>query len=303
MSKVSIIIPSRNEASGELTEIMRKTVDDIFSKATGDIEVILVLDGYWPNPPIKDRDNLIVIHRGESKGMRASINAGTSIAKGDYIMKTDDHCMFAEGFDETLKKDCEDNWLVVPRRYSLDAENWSIKPKTPIDYHYLDCPLTNTEYFQFHGLPWPERYRERLDPQFNIDDTMSWQGSMWFMTRKHWDWLGGMDETNYGTFSQEPQEIGNKTWLGGGRIVVNKNTWYAHLHKGKQYGRGYFIGKGEVINGHVYSAKYWMRNSWPERVHDIEWLIEKFWPVPRWPSNWVEMLEEWRRNEYDRYTA
>jgi hypothetical protein len=28
-----------------------------------------------------------------------------------------------------------------------------------------------------------------------------------------------------------------------------------------------------------------MRNLWPNRVHDIAWLIEKFWPVPFWPED------------------
>jgi len=222
--KVSVIIPSRNE------QFLPRTVADILAKAAGEIEVIAVLDGYWPTDGdnhllLPDDKRLHIIHRGEPRGMRAAINAAAGIATGDFLMKTDAHCMFAEGFDEALKADCEDNWIVVPRRYSLDAELWERRPKEPIDYHYLDCPMTNPEYFQFHGVVWNQRGRERRDnPEYDIDDTMSWQGSMWFMSRKHWDRLGGMSEEGYGTFSQEPQEIGLKTQLGGGRLVVNKKT-------------------------------------------------------------------------------
>jgi hypothetical protein len=118
MAKVSILIPSRNE------QFLPQTVDDIFAKAAGDIEVIAVLDGYWPDPILRDRPNLVLIHRGQAQGMRPAINSAARIAKGDFFMKCDAHCMFAKGFDETLKADCDGDWVVVPRRYSLDPRDF-----------------------------------------------------------------------------------------------------------------------------------------------------------------------------------
>jgi hypothetical protein len=148
-----------------------------------------------------------------------------------------------------------------------------------------------------HGCIWPERDRERLG--ILIDETMSFQGSMWFMSSKHFrNFLGGMSESGYGGFTQEPQEIGMKTWLGGGKLMVNKKTWYAHLHKGKKYGRGYPQGRDEILRGHEYSARYWMNNQWARRVHDMAWLIEKFNPVPTWAENW---LEDWNKHEFNEY--
>lgn len=289
MAKISVIIPSRNEI------FLTQTVNDIFNKATGDIEVIAILDGYWPEPILENRPNLILIHWGASKGMRAGINAAAAIARGEYLMKVDAHCMFEPGFDEVLKADCDKDWVVIPRRDRLDAENWCKQEtgKIPIDYHYLSCPITNRDGYSMHGAIWPERAKERNGPEYDIDDTMSFQGSLWFMHRAYfWDFLGGLSEEGYGTFSQEPQEIGMKVWLGGGRVVTNKRTTYYHLHKGKTYGRGYFMNKREIVDGHEYSARFWMNNRWAGRAHDIEWLIEKFWPVPTWPEDWQE-----RRNE------
>ena len=101
-------------------------------------------------------------------------------------------------------------------------------------------------------------------------------------TRHFRDFLGGMSEEGYGGFIQEPQEIGLKTWLGGGRVVVNKKTWYAHLHKGKTYGRGYPVRAKEFHDGSTYSTDFWMNNRWSRRVHDMRWLVEKFAPVPTW---------------------
>ncbi len=281
MDKVSVIIPSRNE------RFLQPTIDDVFNKARGEIEVIVVLDGYWPLPALKDHTNQIIIHRTESRGMRDAINSAAAVATGAYLLKSDAHCMFEEGFDEVLKADCDQDWVVVPRRYSLDPENWAIANtgKSPVDAHYLSYPYLKPEEIGMHGVVWNERARSRKDVL--IDDEMSSQGSCWFMSKRHFMWMGGLSEEGYGRFVQEFQEIGNKTWLGGGRVIVNKKTWYAHLHKGKTYTRGYFLSKNEMIRGAVYSADYWFNDRWPERQRDIAWLIEKFNP-PTWPADWME---------------
>lgn len=280
-NKVSILIPVCKE------QFLNKTINSLLLKAVGDIEIIVSLDGYWPEEIIED-PRVQYIHFSNRRGMRACINAGASIATGEYLMKIDGHCMVALGFDEKLKADCEDNWVVIPRRYRLDPENWILteENKPPIDYEYLNWPHSNPSEIGLHGNVWNERTIERMDkPEYLIDDNMSFQGSCWFMSKKHWDWLGGMSEVGYETFVQEAQEIGLKTWLGGGRVVTNKKTWYAHLHKGKKYGRGYFIDKREMIRGRDYSVDFWMNNKWSERKHGIAWLIEKFMPVPTWPED------------------
>ena len=276
-NKLSIVIPSRNEL------FLSQTVSDLLSKAVDDIEIIVILDGYWPDPPLQEDKRLIQLHRGRPMGMRAAINAASQIARGEYIMKCDAHCMFAEGYDAALKEDCDGDWVSVPRRRSLDAENWSIIEKTPVDYEYLCFPYAQEEP-GIHGKIWPERARERLD--ILVDEDMSFQGSCWFTPLEHFlKRINGLQEEGYGTFIGEPQEVGLKTWLSGGKQIRNKKTWYAHLHKGKRYGRGYSVSKSELKRGNAYSVDYWMNNRWPDRIHDIAWLVEKFWPVPTWPED------------------
>jgi glycosyltransferase involved in cell wall biosynthesis len=282
MTNVSIIIPSRSDyPNGE--RFLQPTVTDLLSKGT-DIEVIVVLDGYWPDPPLIGDNRLHIIHRGKAMGMRAAINAAAAVATGKYLMKCDAHCMFGEGYDKILSENCDGDWIVIPRRYSLDAENWKRnEEKTPIDYEYLRYAYYKPDEVGIHGTIWPERGRTRID--IPIDEDMSFQGSCWFMPAKHFAWMGGMQEEGYGTFIGEPQEIGLKTWLGGGKTMVNKLTWYAHLHKGKQYGRGYSMPKSELVAGNLYSVDTWMHNKWERRIHDLSWLIERFWPVPTWPED------------------
>lgn len=292
---LSVIIPSRSD------QFLQKTIDDLLKKADGDIEIIVVLDGYWAQPMPKKDPRVIIIHHGtvhNSYGMRESINLGMRIAKGEYLMKIDEHCMVDQGFDKKLMADYEDKWVVIPRRYRLDPENWVLieDGRPPIDYMYLAYPYERPgdKTCGLHGAEWKERYHERKD--ILIDDTMSWQGSCYFMSRKTWDWLGELDSELYGQFTQEAQEIGNKVWLGGGRLVVNKKTWYAHWHKGKR-GKGYGFSNAQykkhmegTEKGRLACIDYWVNNKWKDRVHDFEWLLEKFAPVPTWMPDWKEKI-------------
>lgn len=285
VAKVSVIIPSRSE------QFLVKTVADVLEKAAGDIEVIPVLDGYWETD-LPDDPRVVQLHHGEALGMRPSINHGARVATGEYLLKLDGHCMVAPGFDEVLKADYhERNWVLVPRRYALEPETWTIdetaghKGKYPIDAHYLSYPYERPDdpTCGMHGTPWDARSAARKDVL--IDDEMSSQGSCWFMHREHWARLGELDIARYGNFIQEFQEIGNKTWLGGGAVKVTKNTWYAHLHKGSRYGRGYSMTGFNHEAGRDFCIDYWMNDRWPARVRPLRWLVDQFSPVPGWPAD------------------
>lgn len=284
--RTSIIIPSRNE------RFLRKTINDVLQKAGGDIEVLAVLDGYWPDArdaelKLPDDKRLRIIHKGTAESMRWAINDAARIATGEFLLKTDAHCMFAPGFDVELKACCEKDWVVVPRRYSLDAERWCFldNGKSPVDAHFLSYPYEpNRLGVGLHGTVWTERARKRLD--IAIDEEMSSQGSCWFTRKAYWDrTLGPLRPDLFTNFVQEMQEIGLRCWLTGGKLMVNKRTWYAHLHKGKQYGRGYFISKQEMAAGMAAATDYFMNNRLPGALYPLRWLIERFSPVPSWPDD------------------
>ena len=120
---LSIIIPSRTE------RFLNKTIQDILDKATGEIEVFPVLDGYGDTPYekiIDPRVKYLSLPDNKQRQKRMAVNAAVSISKGKYVMWIDAHCVVAEGFDEVLAKDCEDDWVVVPRRYKIDNKIWDI---------------------------------------------------------------------------------------------------------------------------------------------------------------------------------
>jgi glycosyltransferase involved in cell wall biosynthesis len=276
-----VVIPSRKE------RFLAPTVKDALEKASGSVEVVVTLDGYWPDPPLPEDPRLILVHRGQARGMRQGINSAIAASRGEYIMKLDAHCALAEGYDEALKADCEDNWVVVPRRYSLDAEKWC-KQKRPIDYQFLSYPDNQGDRGGpgLHGRTWDQRNRDPALAEKKIDDLMTAQGSCWFMRKDYFYELDLLDVERFGTFGSEFQEIGFKCWLSGGRVVRNKNTWYAHLHKGHKYGRGWPLGKTDADKAVAY-ANTWLhdKSGWPKQTLPFESMIRRFWPVPGWPED------------------
>lgn len=279
----SVIIPSRNEAH------LNRTLDSIYAKFVGDFEVIVYLDGESEFPVNCTHPNMSVIESTNPVGVRKAINDAVAFSQGDYILKLDAHCGVGENFDQILHDSCEDNWVMVARRYTLDTNTWK-KYSRNVDYYYLSCPWTNRRAFMMQSCPWIGKTGERSN--IPIDDLMAFQGSMWFMSRNHWDWLGGLELGNEDY--AEHHEISMKTWLGGGRVVINKRAWYAHPRTNS---RGYHMSINQVYRDHELSARKWTGNQWGGRIHDFDWLIDKFWPLPMentrhrieryyWPEDW-----------------
>jgi hypothetical protein len=200
--------------------------------------------------------------------MRAAINAGARVAQGKYLMKCDGHCLFDEGFDVKLAQDCRHNWTLVPRRYILNAEDWSRDDSKVYEFEYIDLP-------SFKGRKWPE-YAERIDDRLLVN-LMTFQGSCWFMRRERFWYLGGLDDINYGGMGREAQEVSLKTWLSGGRQLLSRKTWYAHWNKPKSTYPGRGVEKEKSI---AYAKELWLNDKWPLQERKLSWLIEKFSPLP-----------------------
>ena len=257
-SNISIIIPSCKDPC------LQRTIDDLRSKAEGIIEIIVVLDGKWDD--VNNAD--IVLYNQKRIGMRSSINKGVEASHGEYIMKTDAHCMFGQGFDKLLLTDIQDNWIVMPRRYRLDIKNWKVTDDPPIDYDRLLIDRPD----KMGGVRWPKRAEERKDTM--IDETMIGQGSNYLMSRKHWDWLGGLQNEGYGSLMQETIETCLKTWLGGGKVMVNKLTWYAH--RDRKFKRTMSVDSKETQRCYEYSRDLWLNDKWEGHIHNLKWLMDRF---------------------------
>jgi glycosyltransferase involved in cell wall biosynthesis len=244
---LSIIIPSYKDP------LLARTIDDLLRNAKGEIEIIPVLDGYEPQDPcdiVQDYRVRPVFLRIRS-GMREAINAGVRASSGQFIMRTDEHCSFAEGFDIDLTGRIKNNWIVVPLRYDLNVETWETEGK-PKGYEKLI--IGNWKLGKkFHSRGWPARDRKRR--QFPIDETMAMQGSCWVMSRWHWDRVIDELDPAYGTLYQDSVEMVFKTWKAGGKLMLNKLTWYAH--KARRFKRTHHYPDTDAKQAFEYSLELW----------------------------------------------
>lgn len=217
---LSVVIPSYKDPQ------LPKTIESLLKNARGDIEVIPVLDGYWTSDPIFNNPRVRVVHLGKNRGMRRAINVGIDIARGDFLMRTDEHCSFGEGFDVILTTQCEPNWIVTPRRYFLDPIKWEVLDIPPIDHMKLKIVNAGVGIRKFSGVESPG------NPAEPIQESMAMQGSCWVMPRAWWDkTIGELQNEGYGPHYQDSHEMVFKAWQHGGKLMVNKNTWHAHKHR------------------------------------------------------------------------
>ena len=291
MSKVSIIIPSRNEQNNNLV----KTLQAILASATGEYEVLVGQDGPHTDDIefFKKGMDLKVIEFPSVVGIKTNINTLAAMATGKYIFKSDAHCSFGQGFDEILQADMQDDWVVMPRFYVLNKDTWQWQDNRHYDYFYLSCPFVDPRGFRFKaGGHWPELTALRelegdlslLEP--GIDETPQIHGSGWFMTKDRFFELGGFPLTDPYGHAQEPANIALKNWLMGGQVMVNKKTWYSHLHQ-ETRDKGFALGhKNEELTYNLV-ANYWMKQP------GMRDFIKRFMPMPTWPVNWEELYNSW----------
>jgi len=218
---LSIIIPARRE------RFLNQTILDIQKKLRGDYEIIVTLDGSFASP----LDGVKYIYNKKARGMRTAINQAVAEASGKYIMKLDAHCMVDEGIDEKLKSVHQDNWVQTPRRKRFNVRKWELTDLESPDIDYMMVR-------NFKGHKDNEKNRDPILKKKLIDDIEVFQGSCYFMTKDFFSRLGLLDDKNFGKMGSEALEIVLKCRHNGGRVVVNKTTWYAHAHIGARYSGG-----------------------------------------------------------------
>jgi len=260
MPLVSVIIPSYKDP------YLWSTIQSLLDGASGDLEIIPVLDGYWPEKVYPD-PRVKYLHLGANRGMRRAINSGISLAKGQYLMRSDEHCAYAKGWDAAMIEACAENAIVTPRRYFLDPTTWTVMDLPPWDYERLGI----RDGVKFEGRHWRQRERER--GHLEVDETMSMQGSCWMMRKAWWDRvIGELDDEHYGPLIQDSHEMVFKTWMAGGKLLVTKKTWFAHKHVSfsRTHNQGTVENPARCDEGYAYALKTW--KSYYEEVIRPRWL-------------------------------
>ena len=137
----------------------------------------------------------------------------------------------------------------------------------------------------------PEDNRKDLEDT-GLTETMSLQGSCWMLTRDKYRELNVCDE-NFGSWGSQGIEVAVKTWLSGGQVLVNHNTWYAHMFRtqGGDFGFPYPISSKDQDKAKQFAKDLFFNNNWDKQIQPLSWLVEKFWPVKGWSEEDLIMLK------------
>jgi len=162
-------------------------------------------------------------------------------------------------------------------------------------------PQSNS--YSFDAEPHFQYFNEYTrTPKYTLDlektgltETMSLQGSCFMLTRKKY-WELDVCSEKFGSWGNQGIEVAVKTWLSGGRVLVNHNTWYAHMFRtqGGDFGFPYPQSGNEVGRTKQKVKDLFFNNKWEKAIHPLSWLIEKFAPIPGWTD---EKLAELKKNE------
>ena len=147
-------------------------------------------------------------------------------------------------------------------------------------------------HFQYFN-EYTKRPEYKKDLETGLTETMSLQGSCFIMTRdKYWE-LNICDE-ELGNWGNQGIEVAAKTWLSGGRVMVNHRTWYAHMFRtqGGDFGFPYKLSGNEVQRTKQKVRDLFFNNEWPKQIHPLSWLVEKFWPVKGWTQEGLDNLKK-----------
>lgn len=313
--KLSVVIPARNE------EFLSRTIQDILEHSEAETEVIAVLDGAWATPEIPQHPRVNVIYVPESIGQRSATNLGARLARGEYIAKVDAHCTFDQGWDRKMVEAFErqeGHVVMVPIMRNLHAFDWKClhcgwkKYQGPTPKECKNCKKTDkiVKKMVWKGKTNPQSVSYCFDSEphfqyFNdykkrdeylkmlpsgVTETMSLQGSFFMSTLEDF-WRLKLSDESMGSWGNQGIEVACKMWLSGGRVLVNHDTWYAHLFR-TQGGDfvPHYLGEKSVMKTKEKVKDAVFHGKLEYQLHSVCWLIKKFWPVPGWTKEQLDTV-------------
>ena len=317
MPEISILLPSRNEM------FLARTIQDLLEHSETDIEIIVVLDGAWADPAVPQDPKVNIIYLPESIGQRSATSLAAKLAKGKYVCKVDAHTSYDQGWDKKMLdgfKANGDKVTMVPVMRNLWVFDWKCyhcgwkKYQGPTPPKCEACGKTDKirrkmiwsgkhnpqsvsycfdtdPHFQYF-----EDYKHRepflTDKKTGFTETMSLQGSFWMMSRERYlEYIPYRE--GLGSWGNEGLEMACKEWLSGGRVLVNHNTWYAHLFRTQGGNFGFpYVQSGKHVSRTKKRVKemFWNMKA-PNQIHPVSWLVRKFSPISWWTPEKIAELK------------
>jgi len=317
---LSVCIPARNE------QFLSLTVDDLLKNIRGNTEIIVICDGNYPDPPIKDDPRVTLIYHSQSIGQRAACNEAARYSRAKYLAKCDSHCSFDEGFDVKLLEDMQDDWTMVPIMKNLWIYDWVCEsghrryqgPSGPC----TECGKPTVRDLKWIGKNNPQSTVYCFDPephfQYAVDfkkrdwyqkslketgltETMSLQGSFFMLTRQKYFELN-MNDEEFENWGSQGLEVAIKTWTSGGKVICSHKTWYSHCFhtQGGDFGFSWPCSGRQVARTKRRAKQVFFKQKWgPQQRYPLSWLVERFWPTSYWKDEDLRILKATEATFFD----
>jgi glycosyltransferase involved in cell wall biosynthesis len=279
-----------------------RTIQDILENIEGNTEIIAILDGEWPKMDMRKDKRVTYIFHNEAKGQRVSTNEAVRMSKSKYILKCDAHCAFDKGFDVKMMNLMQDDYTMIPVMRNLHAFDWVCKnghrryqgisgvckecgEPTEMDVVWIAKTNPQSTAYRFdktmHFQYWNEFGKQQKG---DLTETLSIQGSCFMLTREKY-WELDICSEDFHSWGQQGVEVACKTWLSGGKVVVNRTTWYAHMFRtaGGDFSFPYEQPQSKVNENRELSRKLFQHDGWDKAKLKFQWLLDKFNP-PEWKS-------------------
>jgi hypothetical protein len=235
-------------------------------------------------------------------------------------MKVDAHCSFDKGFDRKMiegfkgREDC----TMVPVMRNLWTFDWKCfhcgwkKYQGPTPEKCGQCGKTDKirkkmiwkgksnpqsvsysfdsePHFQYFG-EYTKRPEYKKDLETGFTETMSLQGSAFMLTKEKYFELNICGE-ELGNWGNQGIEVACKTWLSGSRVLVNHNTWYAHMFRtqGGDFGFPWPNSGKEAQKTKDNVRDLLWQKKFDKQIYPVSWLIERFNP-PGWSQEDIQKL-------------
>ncbi len=166
---------------------------------------------------------------------------------------------------------------------------WQGKPN-PQSVSYSFDAEPHFQYFNEYKQR-PEYQRSVTEHRYS--ESMSLQGSCFMATRDNY-WRWELSDERLGNWGNQGIELACAAWLSGGRVLVNHDTWYAHMFRtqGGDFGFPWENkGKETAQTKNAVWDKFLLKKH-PTQIHPVSWLVERFWPVNGWTDEQLQNLKK-----------
>ena len=263
---VSVMIPCVQEDY----QYLKRTIDSLWSNASGPIEIIVAFDGFVPDTTPVDIRHVSFV---PMVGQRVAMNQMVDMAEGEFILRIDAHCAISQDWDARMKDSCGPNTIIAADGDCLrDMEKWRGDGSDGGMWAFMDnIGLKKCYNWKNPG----KRYLE--------EPMMTTMGQGYMIRKDYYCAKGGCDE-DLGSYGDMGVEWALKTWLTDGKIVMRTDVVISHLFRPNAKAP-FKIDNDMRLKASNKLYKEWILGKGQDVKKPFWWLLNKFNYYAKWSKD------------------